>query len=144
MARDAARKLPTLAVALALTSALVLTGCGGDDEASDAPAATQPTASETEFCAAVDALEESLLLMDADSVEEVDALFADVEAAYADVQEAAGDEYAEELQTFEEALTEFEVILESEDVQIRALVDATAELAVAGEVLAEEVDCAGA
>ena len=141
-----------MAIAAALALALALTGCSSDS-ATDASSAAAPAATATappaedgstgseDFCVALESLEESLFLVDADSVAEVETWFAEVQTAYADVQQAAPDEYAEDIQAFGQAMGEFEAVLESEGVNVRALLDATAELAVAGELLAEKVNC---
>jgi hypothetical protein len=139
-----------VATALVTAPVLVLTGCSSEDEAAtetadateDAEAADSEGASDSdEFCMAVEELEDTLLLIDADSVEEVEALFADVQAAYAEVEEAAGGEYDEELEAFDQALADFEAVLSADGANIRGVVDASAELVLAGEVLAEQVDC---
>jgi hypothetical protein len=145
-----------VATALVTAPVLVLTGCSSEDEAAtetadateasdtseDAEAADSEGASDSdEFCMAVEELEDTLLLIDADSVEEVEALFADVQAAYAEVEEAAGGEYDEELEAFDQALADFEAVLSADGADIRGVIDASAELALAGEVLAEQVDC---
>jgi hypothetical protein len=124
-----------VATALVTAPVLVLTGCSSEDEAAtetadateasdtseDAEAADSEGAPDSdEFCMAVEELEDTLLLIDADSVEEVEALFADVQAAYAEVEEA---------------------VLSADGANIRGVIDASAELALAGEVLAEQVDC---
>ena len=154
--RTQRRKSRPMAIAAALAMVVALAGCSSDDEATDAPAATQATATapatanpdagsgssdSDDFCVAMESLEESLFLVDADSVEELETWFAEVEAAYADVQQAAPEEYADDLQTFAQALGDFRAVLESEGVNVRALLDASAELAVAGEILAEKVNC---
>jgi len=136
---------------MALLTPILLTSCSSDDatEATDATEAAEATdeaaadaeGGSDEFCQAVNELESSLLLVDVDSVEQFEAWYAEVEAAYADVQASAGDEYSDQLAAFEEALNDFGAVLETEGVNVRALIDASAELAVAAEVLAEQTDC---
>lgn len=136
---------------------LALAGCSSSDgDSADTDAEVEAESSEQDpaaatngapqaLCDALGPLDQAIDDLDGDSVEELEAQFDVVQERFDDVQSAAGGQYTEELAQFESGLNEFEAELQSASGDpisgLIGLVDATADLAVAGEALDEQIDC---
>jgi len=117
-------------------------GCNGN-------ATSEATSDEEGVCAAVGALDASLdYLGDSESVDEYRERYAAVSEDFAALRSASGGKYAAETDAFETALNEFGSSLASlgDGGLLTGLLDVAgdaAELAAAGDVLDDAIDCPG-
>ena len=119
--------------------AVVFGASAGGVLAQEAPSA--------ELCTALDEFETAIRAIDGDSVEEIQGQFDAAQVEFDEVREIAGEQYKAELDTMAEAMDQFRTSLADAaaggPTDLLDLVDEIAELAVAAELLQEQIDCIG-
>lgn len=162
------RQLSIINVSVVAALALGVAACGDDDSSDSAPAteaaasesteapATESTAAPAddasseatppELCTAIDEVEMAIDAIDGDDLDQIQAQIDVVQAEFDEVREVAGDQYMEELDTMAAALQQFQdalAELAGGDALggLLGMADAVAELAAAGEILDEQIDC---